>query len=623
MCFEQSAGRRNGSRASDKQLHDFQLVRQLYYRTSARGQQYNCRPNPPPDSGKLFVFTPSDMNTQRLSYGYDGCEHFLLDGKYLWASSREKGWRYDPEAETWAEVLARPQALENGTLWGDTRVDKELGWRPCTIDRQTLEVHPIMIAPGEQYADTRHSTFRYRGTRRGRPSFGSYDYYEEDGTLRYSNDPSHPTIEIPQLRGLVGGRYYRKEDGTLVGSVLVGTQFSEQGAGKHIVVLPSGAAVFGFGSGFHLVATDDTVNTVSGVVTGSALPADSAYAIAFDETGNGWIPTSGGVAVVNESGLVHTHFTMADGLPAVPTLGVALAGNDVFFCSAQGDDDGCLIHYDPATAVFTRFGQADGLATNSIASIAPTSEGKLRIEYEPNYQRGGEHSGKYRVFPVGEFDPILQSVSSGGPDHLVERSEIENAKSGRDLPVLGGHVQGETEHKGRKYLCGTHGVVIMDISKASEVLSVASMIAPELVLTPEEQLRCSAKNVEMHIDSDADLLRYLEDDNPFVRARALAWARDTTRRVPPDVLTSPISDSNAQVRRDAYCLLKFCEDDEQVAAILQPRLGDPDRELRQAIIIELARRGHPPEVECLEEIFTLAEKERENGYIASSAVVTT
>ena len=100
-----------------------------------------------------------------------------MEGGYVWADGSLGVRRYDRARDRWERVTYREKevhliALAEGVLWGHVWLDDELRDRPCLIDRETLEVTPILIeesAPGNRMIN---GPFGYFGTWRGKPVLG-------------------------------------------------------------------------------------------------------------------------------------------------------------------------------------------------------------------------------------------------------------------------------------------------------------------------------------------------------------------------------------------------------------------------------------------------------------------
>ncbi|MBM4035256.1 MAG: hypothetical protein FJ291_26225 [Planctomycetes bacterium] len=545
----------------------------------------------------------------------------------------------------------------NGLLWGHAWLNDKLRDRPCIVDPNTLEVTPILIegklSPGEEQIN---GPFSFYGTLKGEPVLGTSSWrpFRYDPAIRKlrplpeSPDGRRPEFESDLLPGLRGGEPWRRPDGVIVCShndthhhePVPGFRF---GARRWLMArLPGGTLVLG-GSpsrspdfdgdarrewpeayeawdeegGLYLLPPASShaargtekhphpgplpkgegaeVRRVSSFPATDSLPGDAAFRTVFATAGNHWVCTSRGLAALSAEGAVTAHFTRADGLIANRVVsGVELRGK-TYFATGWGDHGGGLIVFDPKTAVFTALVQSDGLATDKLGGVA--ADGKaLTLVYDLEYGRGGNYG--YRLFPPSTLDPDARVRPSDAPALMdssgADRVESAKRKDGAPVPCIGGFVIAEQVHEGRRYLCGTRGLVILDAGTRPEL--AFQELAPKVVLDPAIEQRRAAQALRPQVSSPNDLARYLESDNPFVRAEAMASIRkkpeDFAAYVP--LFVSQCQHPNLRVRSTALYWIAQA-DDAAAVPILRKYLDDRDRLLRAIATIHLTRRGQAPD----------------------------
>jgi len=130
---------------------------------------------------------------------WGGFERILPDGEYVWAECSRGARRYDRKTDTWQPLRygARGVGLIakiDGTLFGHVWLNDELRDRPCLIDRDTLEITPLLIE-GDLSKSERclNGPFSFFGTYQGKLVFGAshpaFVYDETIGKLRHIGAP--------------------------------------------------------------------------------------------------------------------------------------------------------------------------------------------------------------------------------------------------------------------------------------------------------------------------------------------------------------------------------------------------------------------------------------------------
>ena len=596
-------------------------------------------------------------NTLRIYSKEELCGHddvgsrFLFERDYVWASGKQVSLRYNRASDAWTAISYREKpvglmARADGVLWGYVWLNKELRDRPCRIDPETLKVTPVLIegslSSGDRSID---GPFACYGTWKGNPVLGAsawrpFHYDPKIGKLRrfpQSADGRRPEFDTDLLPGLRGGKPWRKPSGVVAcyhndthhHEPLPGFRFY---ARRWVMArLPDGSVVLGgcrsrspgYGGdarrewpeayetwdadgGLYLISPDrKSVRRISAVVASDTLPGDVAFQPVFCTAHNHWVCTSRGVAALSEEGGALAHFTRGDGLIANRVVaGTELRGK-VYFATGWGDHAGGLAVYDPKTSVFAALGQSDGLSTDKLRGVEVTGR-RLRLTYDVEYGRGGKY--RYRQFPPSVLDPTTGAYAGDARPRFMRDGEARPRmragwKTARPMPYVGGFVTAEREHKGRRYLCGTRGLVVLRRGTPAPGLATEEL-KPKVVLDPAVGLRKAAAAVPMSIASPDDLTRCLKHENPFVAARALAalvkQRRDLTEYLP--VVAAQCQHPNLRVRSTALYVLTRGNNDAVTVPAFRKCLGDNDRYIRAVATIHLARRGIVPDEKHLRPI---------------------
>lgn len=577
-------------------------------------------------------------------------DRFVVEGEYVWADGDVGCRRYDRKGDAWDPVAYGEKpvhlvALADGLLWGHVWLNDELRDRPCLIDRDTLEVKPILIDEATNVPDRQmNGPFVYFGTWQGRPVLGpQYPAYVYDAQIQKlralpaSEGQARPELDSDLPPGLQSGQPWRRPDGSVIcydSLTHKHKAFKEFPFGTgHWAMgrLPDGTTVLAGRrercpryqypeedwpeayetwdeeGGLYLISPDRQVRRISSAVAADSLPGDEALSVVFAEA-NHWVCTNRGLAALSEEGGVLARFTRADGLCANRVVNGSPLGGRVYFATGWGDHGGGLAVYDPQTTVFTALLQSDGLATDKLASVG-AENGKLKLLYDVEYMRFA--TADYRLYPPGIYDPESGQVTPGGEARIMRQSEAHKImypgreKEGRPMPYLGGFILSEHEHQGRKYLCGTRGLVVLRSHDAAVRPLEVQTLQPKLVLDPAIlQLRAAAA-MELNVAAPEDLARYLESDNPFVRAKAVAAMLRSRGDLDDAFLQHVIqasADQHSRVRSTAVYILTRCTKDEVVVPALQNRLADTDKYIRAVAAIDLARRGHMVDLKYLREV---------------------
>jgi HEAT repeat protein/tetratricopeptide (TPR) repeat protein len=588
---------------------------------------------------------------------WGGFERILVDGEYVWVACGAGLRRYNRETDAFTAVEYGDRGVGliaqiDGRLFGHVWLNNELRDRPCLIDRHTLEVTPLLIRTDpNQKPPSMNGPFSFFGMYQGRLVFG-------DSTPAYTLNEKTQQIE------LIGRPWDRPDDpidtilpeGHRAGDLFWPQPIqSAQIAGKQpvtepvyvrqidgdrwtLLALPDGARLIGANDsyttryeypredwpfrdiiwdrrlgqdGMYFVDADGDRTRLASQTFGDSVLGDRVFAV-VPNTGDAlwldnketWLCTDLGVSLLDDRHRVRTNFTREDGLCGnrVPT-GVAADGK-IYFGSGWGDNGGGLIVADPKTRVFTAFYQADGLGTDKIAWLEKDGNA-LKVTYDVEYGRGN-NSFNYRVFQPNRYDPIAgRSVSTAIPTSLDQRSaHAAIAKRERDeriaTPYLGGFIIREQTVGDTKYICGTRGLVIVDADAEIQPPRIEEL-TPQVTADPHVMLQALANQKSIRINSPTDFARYVDDENPYVRARAVEFVAHLARKAPQPYLPplrKLLKDELPGNRLRAVKLLGELGDKPDVKPIEQ-LLADPDRRIREAATIALVRLGEQPDFPAL------------------------
>ncbi len=583
-------------------------------------------------------------------------ERILPDDEYVWVAGNRGLRRYNRRTDTFSRVDGGQRevglvAKIDGILFGHIWLNDKLRNRPCIIDRETLAVTPILIETeaGKKPPEL-NGPFSFYGTYQGRLAFGDghagYVYNAEIGKLQRIGAPwDRPKDPIDTI--LPGG--FRTGDLWWPQPIRSAEMSADVPLRKPIRVhlmendrwtllaLPDGSNVAGMRNGsttryrypsedkpydfrardrrheggLVFVTRESEKTAVNANPHGDVIPGDRVFmAVASDEGGvKSWLCTDLGLATLDSADRVQETFTRRDGLCGnrIPSA-VAFDGR-LFFGSSWGDHGGGLIVADPATGVFTSYFQSDGLGTDKIARLEKEG-GNLRVIYDIEYSRGNSVYD-YRQFGPTRFDP-----ATGVPvDRAVvkylpqpDTGGIFGAREGvaRTLaPCLGGFVIREQYIVGKKYICGTRGLAILDAYGPIPTLAFDEL-EPQLTVDPHITMKAFADSASIRVNSFADFAEFVASDNPYLRNRAIMGVQHLARTDPEPFLPALrqcTHDELAATRAVAARLLgEICDGD--AVDDLRRLLSDEDRAVREEAAIALFRIGGPVELDLFQRILT-------------------
>jgi HEAT repeat protein/tetratricopeptide (TPR) repeat protein len=549
-----------------------------------------------------------------------------------------------------------------GEIWADVNVDNDLRHRPALFDPRThtLRILPIEnTKPGEKFMV--NGTFEVlaeddqRVWLLGNNSHLTV-YDREAGTLklvRSSRDRSAtPDAKHigPAIWRPYAGRFYRLYCGSATQKYIPELNLNGD-RGPYFCFRDSGGGHILLGSGIGRNWSEDNLgyDDESGMshhiqdLEGGLFDIDArtlkwqklghrqgelsdfyVKRIYFDDRDKrAYVCTNGGVTILSlpdckPSGRI----TVSDGLPSNKVEDVVRIGEKLYFACELGDEGGGLAVQDLNTNLIQRLSMTDGLKCNKIKRLR--AEGtKLHILYgtlygvrayntplEDSEQAVGADS-RVRTFRSSILNTETGQLSDG--DEVLPASTPPNRRSW--LPYLGGAVLFDVAHGGKRFIGGTHGLVIVPEGKriqsglAFEVENVTSLLSLR-----QQQLAEAAKVQVPRTISLSALNQLLGHKNPFVRANALAAAAQPVRN--GDAAYTPVigkfvSDPNDRVRSTAVWLLAATNDARAIEP-LKIATKDRNRHIRSAAAITLARRGLLPRLALFEEI--LQNKDRYGNY---------
>ncbi len=555
-------------------------------------------------------------------------------------------------------------------IWADVYVDDQLRHRPALVDPKTLDVHVLPLEnakPGEKLMvngefkilseDDGHVwlmgaqsllTVYDRATGKLRkvtpthegatnPDVPNLDPVVgraySDGSYFYSGSGTRKDIPGLNLDGDRGPYFcWRELDGDrlLLGSGIV-RQWREDNLGHddntgmshHIQDLEGGL--------FEI----DT-NTFAWNKLGSrANELTDFYVkkICFDDRDRrAYVCTNGGVTILSLPDCKPAgRITVSDGLPSNKVEDLVRIGQKLYFACELGDEDGGLAVQDLDTKLLQRLSMADGLKSNKIKALR--AEGtKLHILYGTLYgvrahntltddseqAEGGD--SRVRTFRSSILDTVTGKLAEG--DEVLPASQAPDASN--RLPYLGGAVLCDVTHGKKRFIGGTHGLVIINAgtSVAAGLPFSAEAVKPLLSLG-QIQLAEAAKIQVPRAIPLADLKRLLDHDNPFVKANALAAAMrpvvtDGNAEYTP-LIGRCVSDPCERVRSTAVWLLGKAKDDAAIRP-LQTALKDRDSHIRAVAAMGLARHGELPPLAHFGEMLKYEDHYSNYPYGATSSI---
>ncbi|MCD4780011.1 MAG: HEAT repeat domain-containing protein [Candidatus Omnitrophica bacterium] len=591
---------------------------------------------------ELSIFTKEELGVD--SHG--DWSKFIIETRYVWADGYIGTSRFNKQTQQWESVIHEKKpvhliALIDGELWGHVNLGDPLRDRPCLIDKDSLEVTPILIE-GNLTKDQRmiNGPFWFYGKKVGklifRANYQPFEFNRERMKLRVMDVAELPNAE--PLAGLKSGIKWTRNDGISVTyddsthQQMPLPEFYLKAGYWHTVDLDNEKVILGarlsrspryqypaedwpmdedrevseYEGGLYFISEDKNVRRVSSGFNDS-VSGDRVYSIVFDDGNNAWVNTSLGITLLDKSDKVINSFSRKDGLITNAVRSGALFSDKIYFSSGCGDSGGGLIIYDQNTNVFTSFVESDGLPTNKIKSV--TKEGdKLLLEFLSEYQRFGNFN--YVRHSPAYFDPISRDILSGGEQNNITQSESrgwDKKEQREELPFLGGYVINKIKHNNKTYLCGTRGLVIFK-GESHPNLEIAKVDARYTVSNHQSLIK-EAKDLKIAINSPSDLRKYLINQNGFIRAKALATLHKlkieqlASNNDYIAILTDLVKDDNIYVRyANIYLLAQL--NNKKVISALKLSLEDSDLYIRDTAALALAKQSVIPDLSYFEKMLS-------------------
>jgi HEAT repeat protein/tetratricopeptide (TPR) repeat protein len=343
-----------------------------------------------------------------------------------------------------------------------------------------------------------------------------------------------------------------------------------------------------------------------------------------------YVCTNGGVTVLSLPDCVPVgRITVSDGLPSNKVEDVARIGQKLYFACELGDDDGGLAVMDLSTGLIRTLTVTDGLTSNKVRRLRVDGS-RLHVLYGTVYNRHGRIPKSGRWIQVGEGENVLTAYSSvldtvtgkiaDGKETLPAPKPPDESKS---LPYLGGAVLVDVTHGGKRFIGGTHGLVILDAGASIVTARPDGGVAVRQVLSRRQGWLAGIAGKKVAVRTPAELAAAL-DANPYHRAEAMASILQQTDRISDylPLLAGQLNDPEVRVRSTSLYVITRSTDDAAVIPLLRKALDDRDTGVRGLAALELARRGRLPEVRHLREVleWERAEPDRNYTFGATSTV---
>ena len=574
--------------------------------------------NPATDEVRAFSARELGLSDRNLCQ----CRRFLFDGAYVWADGGSGCRRYDTRSNTW-QTLDSPNPqypinlvkLIDGVLWGQIWLNDTLRYRLCRIDRETLRVTPILLNDSDGSARYNNGPISYSGSYQGKPVFslpGRPYYYDATSNsmepIPQNENGQLAPIDFMAPEGLRSGNFWRRPDGSLECNDSYTHRHSAFGQAMNMsewtfLTLPDGSSVLGGQydgaledlpddtGGLWFISPEGKARVVSAFPHADTLLGDEVNAI-LPYNGQYWLCTSRGLVVLNNAGQVLARYTREDGLSASRFTSAAALGGKLYFAAHWGDNGGGLTVYDPKTTLFTSLAQQDELASNYIDSLlvmGNTLQLNFGVQYR-RYLRGGGY--KYHKFPPMTYTPATGTFSPIGQP-VIKDSVGAFGKKAMDLkpcPYLGGELLWEQVIDGKRFLGGSHGLLILPLGDTPNMdMAVATL---KVITDPQVTLLAAAmQRTVTNVKTPDELKTALTDANPFYRARVMATLnrQQNDFNAYIDELATQVDDPVLNTRATALYFLSRCTDNARVIPLMQARLADSYAGIRTFAALELAR----------------------------------
>lgn len=550
-------------------------------------------------------YSPREMGMSNKSE----FSQLLLIENRLWVSGDDGLFRYEREGDsftpvTYNEISVTLIGMINGVLYGNVYVNEQLRNRPCMIDPVTLKVKLMLIetASGET-PEMLYSPFSFCGESKGGPVFTANEvaYRWEKDVMKLKQIGMIPDLDEHAIQSILSNKWFLKEvkwSRPLKMPEVAGDQEIKESLvtrGEYCLASfwPGSPVVFGRKDSYasrydyrgsewpyRSAVWDRKLHSTGLFVKGetgefeiknrqstNTIPGESIFDIVASSDGGVWLCTNLGLALIDEEGSVQGSFTKEDGLMVNRVLAGIAEGDQVFFASRWGREKGGIIVADIKTSVFSSIRQKDGMRSDALFAQVKGAEENVSFTRDPFLTGNG-----------------LKSV--------------------KRVPLLGGLLLKEVVIAGRRYLGTTRGLMILE-----EGAALPDMVETERVMKvnhdPEIALEQAAENFKMKIRTVADFAAYVENENPYIRHKALEYAWSYIHKNPElylPTLRNMTEGGLAKTRKTVIEWLGKFEDRESLARI-QSALTDPDQAVRDEAALSLVQLGAAPEIGIFEKMF--------------------
>ncbi|HYT94728.1 MAG TPA: HEAT repeat domain-containing protein [Gemmataceae bacterium] len=334
----------------------------------------------------------------------------------------------------------------------------------------------------------------------------------------------------------------------------------------------------------------------------SALAGAHVHKITFDEERDrAYVATDGGLTILSLSGgAVVGRYTYSDGLPSNRVVDAVRLGDKLCVACAPYQREGGLAVIDLTSGRLRRLHHIDGLPSYQFKELRVQGD-KVHILFNTfDTWNTWEHRHDFKharivgkaaqdravvTFPSMILDPKSLTLAQG--DEIVPPG-----KSLPTMPILGGAWNFDVQYRGKRYLGGAFGLLILDDPKAE---LPAPWKRQEVVFVPtrDKRYREEAKNTEVPVKTPRDLARWLASPNSYLRENAMHEVpRGNADYLP--ILAQAARDRSVNVRQQTLSLLRELKGADTMA-ILQVLSQDEDATIREPAIIAQALQGKAPD----------------------------
>ena len=386
--------------------------------------------------------------------------------------------------------------------------------------------------------------------------------------------------------------------------------------------------------GLYFVTTDKKgpVETRKIVIGESPLWADRCFGVVQADK-HEWLCTERGLVVLDTKGQVADRFTRSDGLCANRVVDGTMLNGVFYFATAWDDSNGGLAVLDPQISALTSLHDKDGMSSDKLRCVA-VKDGRLKLTFALEYLRNTNESTRWRLHPPATYNPDTNRFESGGMPKLMNDSGLVGidpfgpftdepdpalqpaggaarspANGYKEMPCLGGHIIRRQSIRGDSYVCSTRGVAIIHDHTGDVPQSLLNVpqLGAQLVNSEASRLYADAMGRKVTVRNFTQLAEALQDPNPIYAAKALAdWHRHNPY-VTKDIFSlieEAATSHNRRLRSTAEgILVSQTRDNDVIVPALKALLKNPNRGIRKAAMLKLARQGIVPDVARLQDFF--------------------